>query len=111
MIGPYLRSGAVGALNAVGNLVPGEVRAFIDAALPKIRRTGDADACERALAPLVDALRAAPHPIPLKESLALLGAIQCDARPPLAPLSATALGELRTTLEISRLLVPEHSVI
>lgn len=104
MIGPFLRGGAVGALNAVGNLVPAEVRRLIDS-IEDAR--DDADARERSIAPLVDALRAGAHPVPLKEALALLGPIGAEVRPPLGPLGAEALGELRGALEDARMLFPE----
>ena len=74
-------------------------------------RSGDdeRDSRERALGPLIDALRAGPHPVPLKETLGLLGAIDCEVRAPLVPLGATELGELRTVRELARLLVPERA--
>ncbi|MEL6428436.1 MAG: dihydrodipicolinate synthase family protein [Planctomycetota bacterium] len=103
MLGPYLRSGAIGAVNVVGNLVPGEVRALFESG------DDERDSRERALGPLIDALRAGPHPVPLKETLGLLGAIDCEVRAPLVPLGATELGELRTVLELARLLVPERA--
>lgn len=104
MIGPFVRGGAVGALNAVGNLVPAEVRRLIDS-IQDAR--DDADTRERSIAPLVDALRAGTHPVPLKEALALLGPIGAELRPPLGALGPEAHAELRGALEDARMLAPE----
>lgn len=103
MLGPYLRSGAVGGLNAVGNLVPAEVALFIESVEQDL---ADADGRERALSSLIDALRAGAHPVPLKESLALLGAITSEVRPPLVSMGTTQQGDLRNVLELARMLVP-----
>ena len=102
MLGPYLRSGAVGSLNAVGNLVPAEVALFVESVEQDL---ADADGRERALSSLIDALRAGPHPVPLKESLALLGAITSEVRPPLVSMGTTQQGDLRNVLELARMLV------
>jgi len=103
MIGPFVRAGAIGALNEVGNLVPGEVRALITT----IRGGGsDADRRERALAPLIDVLRVAPTPIAVKCALTALEAIGPELRPPLAGLSLKEHAELRHALEVARMLVP-----
>src|SRR5690625_237078 len=64
-------AGGGGAVSVVANLVPGRFRQLCDAA-----RAGDADAagaCMTALNPLLEALRCAPNPIPLKAGLAMLG--------------------------------------
>lgn len=103
MIGPFLRGGAIGALNEVGNLVPGEVRALITSIQTQAT---DADRRERALAPLIDVLRVAPTPVAVKSALAALEAIGPELRPPLARLSPEARAELQHALEIARMLVP-----
>ncbi|MDG1051628.1 MAG: dihydrodipicolinate synthase family protein [Planctomycetota bacterium] len=103
MIGPMVRHGACGAITVVGNLVPGEVAAFIEAA-----RKDDpaADGLERKLAPLVDALRVTTNPVPLKGALAALGATRPDVRAPLLRLDTRQRTALERSLTLARLLVP-----
>ena len=103
LVGPMVRNGAVGAITVVGNLVPGEVAAFLEAARAD---DGEADALERKLAPLVDALRIATNPIAVKGALAALGAIRPDVRAPLTPLDTRQRTALERSLTLARLLVP-----
>lgn len=103
MIGPMVRNGARGAITVIGNLVPGEVASFLEAA-----RTDDpeADALERKLAPLVDALRITSNPVPIKGALAALGAARPDVRAPLLRLDTRQRTALERSLTLARLLVP-----
>ncbi len=103
MIGPMMRNGAQGAINVVGNLVPGEVARFIEAA-----RADDpeADALERKLAPLIDALRITTNPVPVKGALAALEASRNDVRAPLLRLDTRQRTALERSLTLARLLVP-----
>lgn len=103
MIGPFVRSGAAGILSIVGNIVPSEIAQLIRAIEGD---RFDADSRERALAPLIDALRSATNPIALKECLGALGAIEPDVRPPLAPLTAAERSDVHDILCRARLLVP-----
>ncbi len=103
MIGPYMRSGAVGAVTTVGNLVPGEVAGLMEALA---RRDHRADAMERHLSPLIDALRIAANPVPLKAALGAMEAISSEVRPPLAPLDGASRLALEQALSTARLLVP-----
>lgn len=103
MIGPFVRSGAAGILSIVGNIVPAEIAQLIGAILAD---RFDADSRERALAPLIDALRSATNPIALKECLGALGAIEPDVRPPLAPLTPAERSDVHDILCRARLLVP-----
>lgn len=107
MVGPYLRAGAAGAVTAVGNLVPAELRALL-AAIQDDRH--DADRRERALGPLVDLVRMAPGPVALKAALAALGAMDPEVRPPLAPLEPRETIRVAVALEVARLLVPSAAV-
>lgn len=103
MLAPAIRNGAIGALTAVGNLVPAEVRALMESAA---RGERDAERRERALAPLIDALRSAPPPVAVKEALAALDAIQPDVRAPLASMNGPARRRMKRALEAGRLRVP-----
>ena len=103
MIGPMIRNGAQGAITVVGNLVPGEVARFIEAARDD---DPEADALERKLAPLIDALRVTTNPIPIKGALAALEAIRNDVRAPLLRLDTRQRTALERSLTLARLLVP-----
>lgn len=103
LIGPMVRAGAVGAVTVVGNLVPGELASFLEAARAD---SPEADGLERKLAPLVDALRLCTNPVPLKGALAALGAIRPDVRAPLLPLDTRQRTALERSLTAARLLVP-----
>ncbi len=108
MIGPYVRSGAVGAVSVVGGLVPAEVaRLVLEAKNHDLRSARIADGLERNLAPLIDALRIAPSPVVLKEALRALEGISCaETRAPLAPLSESDRLALQRSLSVARLLIP-----
>jgi len=103
MIGPMIRNGAQGAITVVGNLVPGEVASFIEAT-----RADDpeADALERKLAPLIDALRITTNPVPIKGALAALEAARNDVRAPLLRLDTRQRTALERSLTLARLLIP-----
>ena len=103
MIVPALRDGAIGALTAVGNLVPAEVRSLMESA---IHGRSDTEARERALAPLIDALRSGPPAVAVKEALAALDAIGPEVRAPHAPMRSAARRHMRRALEAGRLRVP-----
>ncbi|HET7269235.1 MAG TPA: 4-hydroxy-tetrahydrodipicolinate synthase [Oleiagrimonas sp.] len=78
-------AGAGGTISVVANLVPGLFRQLCDAAC-----AGDKDAagsCMAALNPLLDALRCAPNPIPVKAGLAMLGFGDGSLRLPLIELA------------------------
>ncbi|MEM9800241.1 MAG: dihydrodipicolinate synthase family protein [Planctomycetota bacterium] len=103
LLGPYLRGGAVGAITTIGNLVPGEVVRLVEAIRSE---DSESDAVERGLAPLVDALRVASNPVPIKAALAALDAIEPEVRAPLAELSDRERRGLARALTLARLLVP-----
>ena len=83
--------------------MPGEVARFIEAARDD---DPEADALERKLAPLIDALRVTTNPIPIKGALAALEAIRNDVRAPLLRLDTRQRTALERSLTLARLLVP-----
>lgn len=111
MIGPYIRSGAVGAVSVVGGIVPAEVaRLIIEAQGQGVRANRIADALERNLSPLIDTLRVASCPVALKAALLALEAISsAELRAPLAPLPDIDRRALERSLSTARLLVPAMS--
>ncbi len=97
-------AGADGTVSVVANLVPRLFRRLCDVA-----RAGDVEAaqgCMATLGPLLDALRCAPNPIPVKAGLAMLGFGDGSLR---APLVELADGTERHRLhEALATLVPER---
>lgn len=92
--------GASGLVSVLGNLLPGPMRALVDAAtagdLERARRL------HRALLPLMDALSAESNPIPLKAGLQTLSLCEPHLRLPLTePLPATAAA-VRAALSAAR---------
>jgi 4-hydroxy-tetrahydrodipicolinate synthase len=94
---PMMSVGAEGVVSVVGNLVPRDVAAMVEA-----YRSGRADEARRWHARLFplgrDLLSLAPNPIPVKAALALLGRCGADVRLPLCPLDEPALGVVRQGL-------------
>jgi 4-hydroxy-tetrahydrodipicolinate synthase len=94
---PMLSVGAEGVVSVVGNLVPRDVAAMVEA-----YRSGRVDEARRWHARLFplgrDLLSLAPNPIPVKAALALLGRCGAEVRLPLCPLDETALGVVRRGL-------------
>jgi 4-hydroxy-tetrahydrodipicolinate synthase len=94
---PMLSVGAEGVVSVVGNLVPRDVAAMVEA-----YRSGRVDEARRWHARLYplgrDLLNLAPNPIPVKAALALLGRCGAEVRLPLCPLDEPALGVVRRGL-------------
>ena len=88
---PMMSVGAEGVVSVVGNLVPRDVAALVEA-----YRSGQVDEARRWHARLFplgrDLLSLAPNPIPVKAALALLGRCGAEVRLPLCPLDESALG-------------------
>jgi 4-hydroxy-tetrahydrodipicolinate synthase len=82
---PMLSVGAEGVVSVVGNLVPREVAAMVEAF--QGGRVGEARRRHARLFPLSrDLLGLAPNPVPVKTALSLLGQCRADVRLPLCPL-------------------------
>ncbi|MHB1559429.1 MAG: dihydrodipicolinate synthase family protein, partial [Isosphaeraceae bacterium] len=89
--------GAEGVVSVIANLVPGEVRAMINAYTEA--RVEDARHAHARLFPLArDLLGLAPNPIPVKAALAMLGRCGDEVRLPLCPLDERATAALRAGL-------------
>lgn len=82
---PFMALGGHGTVSVASNVVPGKMKALVDAAAAG--RLEDARAINAALYPLFDALFLESNPIPLKAALAHLGLCEEDLRLPLSPLA------------------------
>jgi 4-hydroxy-tetrahydrodipicolinate synthase len=101
-----LAVGAQGVVSVVGNLVPKDVTALLDAFA-----AGDIAGARRMHARLFplcrDLLGLAPNPIPVKQALALLGRGNGELRLPLCPVDEKGVQTLRRTLVRYGLIPPE----
>ena len=95
---PLLSIGAEGVVSVVGNLVPQDMIAMVQA-----YADGDAAAAQsmhRKLFPLCrDLLSLATNPIPLKAAMAELGRDSGELRLPMVPLNEEQLSALRQTIQ------------
>jgi len=92
-----LAVGAEGVVSVVGNLVPRDVIALIDAF--QQGRLEEARQRHARLFPLCkDLLGLAPNPVPVKAAMARLGRGNGEVRLPLCPLDERALATLEGTL-------------
>lgn len=94
---PLLAIGGRGVISVVGNIVPQDMRALIEAFERGER--AEAQRWHHQLFPLCrDMLGLATNPIPIKAAMKLLGRDSGELRMPLTPLSAEQENRLRTTL-------------
>lgn len=94
---PMLSVGAEGVVSVVGNLVPREVVAMVEAY--RGGRVEEARERHARLFPLArDLLGLAPNPIPVKAALAMLGRCRDEVRLPLCPLDGPGLAVVRRNL-------------
>jgi 4-hydroxy-tetrahydrodipicolinate synthase len=94
---PMLSVGAEGVVSVVGNLVPRDVAALVEAY--RGGRVEEARGWHARLFPLSrDLLALAPNPIPVKAALSLLGRCAAEVRLPLFPLDDRGLGAVRRGL-------------
>ena len=94
---PMLAVGAEGVVSVVGNLVPRDVMALIEAF--QSGRLAEARGIHARLFPLCrDLLGLAPNPVPVKAALALVGRGAGEVRLPLCPLDERSLAVLRGSL-------------
>ena len=94
---PLMSMGARGVISVVGNIVPGDMIALIDAF-----ESGDVAGAQQwhhKLFPLCrDMLGLATNPIPIKAAMRMLGRGTGELRMPMTPLSAEQEAKLRKTL-------------
>jgi 4-hydroxy-tetrahydrodipicolinate synthase len=94
---PMLAVGAEGVVSVVGNLVPREVMAMVEAY--QGGQVAEARRRHARLFPLSrDLLGLAPNPIPVKAALSLLGRCRDEVRLPLCPLDEHGWGVVRRNL-------------
>ena len=94
---PMLSVGAEGVVSVVGNLVPREVGALVEAY--QGGRVEEARGRHARLFPLSrDLLGLAPNPVPVKAALSLLGRCRDEVRLPLCPLDEPGLVVVRRNL-------------
>jgi 4-hydroxy-tetrahydrodipicolinate synthase len=85
---PMMSVGAQGVVSVVANLVPGEVKALVDAAVRS--DLTHAIHLHHQLYPLTKAMFVETNPAPVKHALSVLGLIADELRLPLVPVSRTA---------------------
>jgi 4-hydroxy-tetrahydrodipicolinate synthase len=93
--------GACGLVSVLGNLLPQQTKALVDAA-----RTGDlvrAQRLHRGLLPLMDALFVESNPIPLKAGLKIVGLAEDHVRLPLTGAEADTAKKMKDALEHARM--------
>jgi 4-hydroxy-tetrahydrodipicolinate synthase len=94
---PMLAVGGEGVVSVIGNLVPRDVMAMVDAF--QSGRVDEARAWHARLFPLCrDMLALAPNPIPVKTAMAVLGRGNGELRLPLYPMDARAREALQSGL-------------
>jgi 4-hydroxy-tetrahydrodipicolinate synthase len=94
---PMLAVGAEGVVSVIGNLVPRDVMAMVEAF--QSGRIDEARACHARLFPLCrDMLGLAPNPTPVKTAMAILGRGNGEVRLPLCPMDTLAREVLRSGL-------------
>jgi len=82
---PAIALGGHGLISVIGNILPAETKALVDAALAGRRE--EAAAAHARLLPLIDALFLETNPVPLKAAMAIAGYSSDAVRLPLAPAS------------------------
>lgn len=94
---PLLSIGARGVISVVGNIVPRDMKAMIDAF--EAGNVAEAQRWHRKLFPLCrDMLGLATNPIPIKAAMKMLGRDTGELRLPLTPLGPSEEAKLRKTL-------------
>jgi 4-hydroxy-tetrahydrodipicolinate synthase len=101
---PSIAVGASGLVSVLGNLLPAETKALVDAALRGDLPT--AQALHYRYLPLMDALFLESSPIPLKAALKLLGIAGDSLRLPLVPAEPATVARLAAVLRTIGLTTP-----
>jgi 4-hydroxy-tetrahydrodipicolinate synthase len=93
---PAIALGASGLISVLGNILPAEAKALVEAGLAG--RRSEAAALHARLLPMIDALFLESNPAPLKTALALAGYCSNAVRLPLAPASESTRARLAELL-------------
>jgi len=93
---PTIAMGGVGLISVLGNILPAETKALVDAALAG--RRDEARKLHARLLPVIDALFLESNPAPLKAALAIAGYCSDAVRLPLAPASEATRARLSELL-------------
>jgi 4-hydroxy-tetrahydrodipicolinate synthase len=93
---PAMALGGHGLISVLGNILPAETKALVDAALAG--RRAEAAALHARLLPLIDALFLESNPAPLKAAFGLAGLASDALRLPLAPVQASTRARLAELL-------------
>lgn len=96
--------GATGLVSVLGNLLPAETKALVDAALAG--RMDEARRLQARLLPLMDALFVESNPIPLKAGLKLLGLCGDGLRLPLTMAEPATVTRMEAALRAAGSLAP-----
>ena len=101
---PHMALGARGVISVAANIVPAQMHAM---AIGWLRGEVSASrALQFSLLPLIRALFSEVSPIPVKAALELMGRAEATLRPPLAPLDAKRLAQLKQEMQRLRLIDP-----
>jgi len=93
---PAIALGGHGLISVVGNILPAQTKALIEAALAG--RRDEAAASQARLLPLIDALFLESNPVPLKAAMSFAGHSSDAVRLPLAPASEATRARLAELL-------------
>jgi 4-hydroxy-tetrahydrodipicolinate synthase len=93
---PAIAMGGAGLISVIGNILPAETKAFVDAALAG--RRDEARKLHARLLPMIDALFLESNPAPLKAAFALAGYSSDAVRLPLAPATEATRARLAELL-------------
>jgi 4-hydroxy-tetrahydrodipicolinate synthase len=96
---PLMALGAEGVVSVVGNLVPRDMQALVDAALAGDFGTAR-DRHFKLFTLCREMLGLATNPIPIKAAMKMLGRDTGELRLPLTPLNADGEAKLRRTLSV-----------
>jgi 4-hydroxy-tetrahydrodipicolinate synthase len=94
---PMMAVGAKGVITVTANIVPREMAAMVNAFSEG--RLVEAQRLHHKLSPLFQAMFYDTNPIPVKESLAMMGKIDGEIRLPLCPLASETRDKLARTLK------------
>jgi 4-hydroxy-tetrahydrodipicolinate synthase len=104
---PLLSIGGRGVVSVVGNIVPGDMKALLQAY--ELGRVDEAANLHKKLFPLCrDMLGLATNPIPIKTAMKLLGRGTGEMRLPMCPMDESGEAKLRSTLAAYGLLAEAH---